>query len=175
MDDLNDPIAVVGYSLKFPGDADSPRSFWQMLLEGRCASTDFPHNRLNVEAHYDRESTGARTVSTMVCDPSKTSIDAKQLPLRGGHFLKEDLSAFDPNFFNITPAEAKAMDPQHRIMLEISYRALENGKYYLSEEFLERTLTCHSRYNSAKVLWELHVRLHRDLHQRLPGHSCSGS
>lgn len=52
----------------------------------------------------------------------------KQLPLRGGHFLKEDLGAFDATFFSITPAEALAMDPQQRMMLETSYTALENGK-----------------------------------------------
>jgi acyl transferase domain-containing protein len=34
---------------------------------------------------------------------------------------------FDAPFFNITPAEAEAMDPQHRLMLEVSYHALENG------------------------------------------------
>jgi acyl transferase domain-containing protein len=62
------------------------------------------------------------TEATVEVNPGK-------LPLRGGHFLKEDLGAFDANFFNITPAEAKAMDPQHRLMLETSYRALENCEY----------------------------------------------
>lgn len=50
-----------------------------------------------------------------------------QMPLRGGHFLKQDLGLFDAPFFSITPAEAEAMDPQQRIMLETSYRALENS------------------------------------------------
>jgi acyl transferase domain-containing protein len=48
--------------------------------------------------------------------------------MRGGHFVKGDLGAFDAPFFSITPAEAAAMDPQQRTLLEVAYRALENGK-----------------------------------------------
>jgi len=47
--------------------------------------------------------------------------------MRGAHFLKEDLGAFDASFFSITPAEAAGMDPQQRGILETAYRALENG------------------------------------------------
>lgn len=48
--------------------------------------------------------------------------------VRGGHFLKNDIAAFDAPFFTITPNEAKAMDPQQRIMLELVYESLESGK-----------------------------------------------
>lgn len=51
--DLLEPVAVVGLSLKFPDDADSVESFWSMLTEGRCASQDFPQDRLNLDAFYD--------------------------------------------------------------------------------------------------------------------------
>lgn len=51
----------------------------------------------------------------------------EQIPLRGGHFLQDDIAAFDAPFFSISPAEAAAMDPQQRMLLETSYRALENG------------------------------------------------
>ncbi|TVY39720.1 Reducing polyketide synthase [Lachnellula subtilissima] len=81
-----------------------------MLYEGRCAMTEFPPDRFNIDAFYDKENSGTGT-----------------LPLRGGHFLKEDLGAFDAPFFSVTPAEAVAMDPQQRIMLETSYHALENA------------------------------------------------
>lgn len=50
-----------------------------------------------------------------------------QIPVRGGHFLTEDLGVFDSPFFSITPGEAACMDPQHRHLLEVSYHALENG------------------------------------------------
>jgi hypothetical protein len=54
-EDLLEPIAVVGLSLKFPDDATTPESFWKLLLEKRCASRDMPEDRANMEAfyHYD--------------------------------------------------------------------------------------------------------------------------
>lgn len=50
-----------------------------------------------------------------------------KLPNREAHFLQENISAFDAPFFSIPGAEAAAMDPQSRLLLETSYRALENG------------------------------------------------
>jgi acyl transferase domain-containing protein len=50
-----------------------------------------------------------------------------KLPIRQAHFLEGDISAFDAPFFSITGPEAAAMDPQSRLLLETSYRALENG------------------------------------------------
>jgi acyl transferase domain-containing protein len=47
--------------------------------------------------------------------------------VKGGHFLAEDPFRFDAPFFNITREEAAAMDPQHRLVLECSYEALENS------------------------------------------------
>lgn len=45
----------------------------------------------------------------------------------GGHFVKEDLGAFDAPFFGISGTEAMAIDTQQRILLEATYHALENG------------------------------------------------
>lgn len=44
---------------------------------------------------------------------------------RGGHFLSQDVAAFDAAFFHIPPAEAQAMDPQQRILLETTYDAFQ--------------------------------------------------
>ncbi|MCJ1395325.1 hypothetical protein MMC18_008209 [Xylographa bjoerkii] len=46
---------------------------------------------------------------------------------RGGHFLSQDVAAFDANFFNISHNEALAIDPQQRLMLEVAYEAFENA------------------------------------------------
>lgn len=51
-----------------------------------------------------------------------------QLNTKNGHFLEEDLGAFDAPFFSIPTAEAVTMDPQQRNLLECVYRALENGE-----------------------------------------------
>ena len=58
---------------------------------------------------------------------------------RGGNFLTGDLAAFDAPFFSISPAEAACIDPQQRILLETSYRALENG-----ESQSEQTILAHA-------------------------------
>lgn len=50
--DLIEPIAVIGFSLKFPQDATSPESFWKMLMEGRSAMTKVPENRFNVDSFH---------------------------------------------------------------------------------------------------------------------------
>lgn len=43
-----DPIAICGFSLKFPQEATSSEAFWEMLIQKRCATTEFPASRLNL-------------------------------------------------------------------------------------------------------------------------------
>lgn len=50
--DQLEPLAVIGFSLKFPEDAISPDSFWKMLMEKRCASKEIPKDRMNIDALY---------------------------------------------------------------------------------------------------------------------------
>lgn len=50
--DRIEPIAVIGFSLKFPQDATSAEKFWKMLIEGRSAMTKVPENRFNVDSFY---------------------------------------------------------------------------------------------------------------------------
>ncbi|KAI1497576.1 putative polyketide synthase [Biscogniauxia marginata] len=104
------PIAVIGFSLKFSGEADTTEGFWNMLVEKRSTMSEFPSDRINLNGHYH---------------PNVSRLD--QLPVRGGHFIREKIDRFDAPFFSITPAEAACMDPQQRGMLEASYRALENA------------------------------------------------
>nr|UPN67558.1 hypothetical protein [Pestalotiopsis sp.] len=103
-----DPIAVCGLSLKFPQDGASEKGFWSMLLEKRGAMTEYPPDRVNVDAFYH-----------------PTQYNA--LRTRGGHFLKESLANFDASFFSLTRSEASAMNPMQRMMLETTYRAFENA------------------------------------------------
>jgi len=50
-----------------------------------------------------------------------------QTHVKGGHFLDEDVAAFDAAFFNYSAEMAQAVDPQFRLQLESTYEALENG------------------------------------------------
>lgn len=54
-------------------------------------------------------------------------MESFQIAVRKGHFVKEDIGAFDAPFFSINPGEASSMDPQHRRLLETAYHALEDG------------------------------------------------
>ncbi|EQL02512.1 phenolpthiocerol synthesis polyketide synthase ppsA [Ophiocordyceps sinensis CO18] len=108
--DSVEAIAVVGFDVKLPQDADTPENFWKLLLEGRSAMTEVPKDRWNVDAFYH---------------PDPDRLDT--MHARGGHFIKEDVSLFDAPFFSMSAAEAAAMDPQHRSLLECTYHAFERA------------------------------------------------
>ncbi|KAI8722303.1 hypothetical protein NCS52_00373800 [Fusarium sp. LHS14.1] len=103
-------IAVVGIGLRFPGDASSPEELWKVLERGESQWSEFPKDRLNIDGYYHPGGDRQGSIS-----------------FRGAHFLKGDFAAFDASFFSISAEEAKAIDPQQRILLETSYEALENA------------------------------------------------
>ncbi|PYH98982.1 hypothetical protein BO71DRAFT_455222 [Aspergillus ellipticus CBS 707.79] len=85
-DEKLEPIAVIGMAVKFPQDASSQESFWQMLLCGKSAMTEVvAKNRVNIDAYYH---------------PDKDHIGT--MNARGGHFIQEDLEGFDAPFFSMT-------------------------------------------------------------------------
>jgi acyl transferase domain-containing protein/NADPH:quinone reductase-like Zn-dependent oxidoreductase/acyl carrier protein len=100
-------IAVIGVSCRFPM-ASSPDAFWRLLRDGASAITDTPVDR------WDLDDLSAPAPSTLA--PGV---------LRGG-FL-ERIDHFDPDFFGIAPREAAIMDPQQRLILELSWEAFEDA------------------------------------------------
>ena len=106
---MHPPIAVIGIGCRFPGDANDPISYWNLLHDGIDAITEVPPERWNQEAFFDP--TGDK--------PGKT-------PSRWGGFIR-GIDQFDPHFFGISPREASRMDPQQRLLLEIAWGALEDG------------------------------------------------
>jgi len=105
----NEPIAIIGVGCRFPGGADNPDAFWQLLKNGVDAITEIPQDRWNVDNYYDPEKETPGKMYT-----------------RYGGFV-DKLKEFEPSFFAISPKEAKVLDPQHRLLLEISWEALENA------------------------------------------------
>lgn len=85
------PIAVVGMSCRFPGDASNVEKFWDFLAEGRSSSCKIPEDRFCVDSFYHPSSARQGDVK-----------------VKKGHFLKEDVSRFDAPFFSMTKGEADA-------------------------------------------------------------------
>lgn len=94
-------VAVVGIGCRFPGGADTPDAFWDLLLNGTDATGPFPADRwpaaLNASATTDR-----------------------------GAYLS-GLDRFDARFFTLTPVEAETLDPQQRLLLTTAWEAFEHA------------------------------------------------
>jgi acyl transferase domain-containing protein/NADPH:quinone reductase-like Zn-dependent oxidoreductase/NAD(P)-dependent dehydrogenase (short-subunit alcohol dehydrogenase family)/SAM-dependent methyltransferase/acyl carrier protein len=111
-----DRIAIIGVGCRFPGGVNDPESFWKLLVEGREAVSDVPPDRWNVERFFDAE----------------PGLPGKSISRRGG-FL-DGIDQFDPQFFGISPREAPYVDPQHRLLLETAWEAMEDAGLVLDLE-----------------------------------------
>nr|WP_305883934.1 type I polyketide synthase [Crossiella sp. SN42] len=108
---INDePIAIVGMGCRFPGGINSPEDLWRLLQAGRDATSEFPADRGWDLAQLIGQQAGA-------AGGSATG--------RGG--FMDDVAGFDPEFFGMSPREALATDAQHRLLLEVSWEALERA------------------------------------------------
>lgn len=105
-----EPIAVIGMACRFPGGCSTPEKFWEFLQNKGDGVRDIPAERWDVEEFYD----------------PNPGVPGKMY-LRQANFLQEDVSQFDARFFRISPLEAAEMDPQQRILLELSWEALERA------------------------------------------------
>ena len=98
-------IAVVGVACRLP-KAPSPNAFWRLLREGENAITATPADRWGIDGL------------------SESDLSLPGL-LNGGYL--DQIDRFDPAFFGIAPREAAIMDPQQRLMLELSWEVLEDA------------------------------------------------
>lgn len=105
-----EPIAIIGMALRGPGSASETERFWNLLCEGRTARSEIPSDRYSVDGFYHP-------------DPERKG----SIQQRHGHFLEQDFRVFDAPFFSVTPKEARAMDPTHRMLLEAAYEGFENA------------------------------------------------
>jgi acyl transferase domain-containing protein/acyl-CoA synthetase (AMP-forming)/AMP-acid ligase II len=101
-------IAIVGMSCRFPA-AENLHAFWNLLEKGKCGITEIPAERWNINAFFD-------------ANPIKSG----KMNTRWGGFIQNVLD-FDADFFGMLPKETKYTDPQHRLLLELSYEALQHA------------------------------------------------
>ncbi|HEV7583255.1 MAG TPA: SDR family NAD(P)-dependent oxidoreductase [Mycobacterium sp.] len=101
-------FAIVGYAARFPGAADIDE-FWDVLRQGRDAVSEVPEDRWDVEEFFDP-------------DPGAPG---KVVTRRAG--FVEDVTGFDAPFFGMSTREVRFLDPQHRLLLETAWRAVEHS------------------------------------------------
>ena len=103
------PIGIIGMACRLPGGIESPAQLWEALLRGDDLVTEIPPDRWDADEYYDPEpGVPGRSVS------------------RWGAFC-DDVGGFDSEFFGISEREATAIDPQHRLLLETSWEAMEHA------------------------------------------------
>ena len=101
-------FALLGYAVRFPGAADAD-SFWELLADGREAVSVVPRDRWDADEFFDP-------------DPDAPG---KMVARRAGFI--DDVAGFDAPFFGVSAREAMFMDPQHRLMLETTWSAVEHA------------------------------------------------
>jgi acyl transferase domain-containing protein len=104
------PVAIIGCGVRLPGDIDSTRKLWDMLISKKSAVKEIPGDRFDADSVFDADGN----------TPGKTNA-------RFGAFLENDIRAFDAPFFSISPREAKSLDPLQRMVLEVVYEAFETA------------------------------------------------
>ena len=101
-------FAIVGYAARFPGAPDADE-FWDVLREGRDAISEVPKDRWDVDEFFDPE----------------PGVPGKIVTRRAG--FVDDVTGFDAPFFGMSTREVRLMDPQHRLLLETAWRAVEHS------------------------------------------------
>lgn len=109
VDRLREPIAIVGMGCRFP-KAGNIHEYWTLLSEGIDGIQDRPAFHSYIDPYYDEDLTKRDVIYT-----------------KKGGFLDQHPASFDAEFFRISALEASSMDPQHRLVLEVTWEALENA------------------------------------------------
>ena len=110
-----EPIAIVGIGCRYPGGSTDPESFWKFLCDGGNGIAEVPSDRWNKDTYYDENPENTQAATT-----------------KWGGFI-DDIDKFDASFFDISPREATSMDPQQRILLELTYEAIQDANMSIAD------------------------------------------
>ncbi|WP_216896931.1 polyketide synthase Pks13 [Nocardia sp. ncl2] len=109
-------IAIVGLSTRLPGAGDTPESTWEFLINGGDGIRELPEGRW----------------SEFTADPQiAEAVEAANT--KGGYLDQEVVKGFDAEFFAMSPVEVARVDPQQRLMLELTWEALEHARIPANE------------------------------------------
>lgn len=103
------PIAICGMSMRLPGGINTANDFWDLLINKRDGKCLIPEDRFNVDAFsspYGKTGT---------------------IKNRHGYFLHDKLEHFDASFFSMGRKEVEMLDPQQRMLLEVTRECFENA------------------------------------------------
>lgn len=143
------PIAIIGMSCRTAG-ADSPSELWDALASSKDVQSRT--ERFNSAGFYKPD--GAKKKGLMNVDR--------------GYFMQGDVGRFDNAFFSIPPMEAVAMDPQQRMLLELTYEAMENAGLPLDKFMGTNTAVYTGAFLFTKAMEEPTTDIHhRDDMERL--------
>ena len=138
---VSEPVAVVGSSCRFAGGVTSPSSLWQLLASPTDLTRDVPAERFNIKVQSQDQLPSRLSPPRVmyICQLAQAFFhpDGEHHGTTNSpkaYFIDhQDHRVFDTAFFNISPKEAEAIDPQHRLMLEVVYEALESAGYTLQQ------------------------------------------
>ncbi len=105
-----EPIAVVGMACRFPSGLNNLQILWKSLQARFNAIRETPIERWSADRYY-----------------SQIEASRGKAYVRRGGYIDQSPREFDANFFGISPRDAENMDPQQRLMLEVTWEALENA------------------------------------------------
>ncbi|KAK3315849.1 hypothetical protein B0H66DRAFT_559875 [Apodospora peruviana] len=112
-DDHRDSIAIVGMSVDLP-KGKGTEALWETLSQGLSAVQEIPETRFKISDYYTED--------------ADTHGKPRSMGTKYGAFM-DDPFFFDNAFFNISPREAKSMDPQQRVLLHAAQEAFEDAGY----------------------------------------------
>ena len=150
LESIREPIAIIGIGCRFPGSS-GPREFWEFLRNGCDGVRDVPTDRWDIDALYDPD----------LASPGKT------VSRRGGFI--DHVDQFDWRAFRIPPREAKYMDPQHRLLLEVAWETIEDAGLPLEKMAGSRTGVFMG------IMWNDYLRLQSAHLSQLSGYSTIGN